>query len=205
MKKTILLFMVLILGATAAFSSGWIGVDTGANIMWTNTKMDMGEETLSISGSEIDYYLGLTGAHYFTDSVGLGYSVSMLYPLSAKVEDGDFQKVEDPDIQFKPSLSFQYRHAISESTKIETGIGVYYGYTSTKESGMKISMWQIGAEGNVGISFEPAEHLALKAGAKVLVPIFTNASATMYGITLEYDVNCYGIGVIPYLGIACSY
>lgn len=205
MKKTILLFMVLILGATAAFSSGWIGVDIGANIMWTNMKMDMGEETLSISGSEIDYYLGLTGAHYFTDSVGLGYSVSMLYPLSAKVEDGDFQKVEDPDIQFKPSLSFQYRHSLSESLKIETGVGVYYGYTSTKESGMKISMWQIGAEGNVGISFEPAEHLAVKAGAKVIVPIFTNASATMYGITLEYDVNCYGIGVIPYLGIACSY
>ena len=205
MKKTILLFMVMIMGATAAFSSGWIGVDTGANIMWTNTKMDMGEETLSISGSEIDYYLGLTGAHYFTDSVGLGYSVSMLYPLSAKVEDGDFQKVEDPDIQFKPSLSFQYRHSLSESLKIETGVGVYYGYTSTKESGMKISMWQIGAEGNVGISFEPAEHLAVKAGAKVIVPIFTNASATMYGITLEYDVNCYGIGVIPYLGIACSY
>ena len=205
MKKTILLFMVLILGATAAFSSGWIGVDTGANIMWTNMKMDMGEETLSISGSEIDYYLGLTGAHYFTDSVGLGYSVSMLYPLSAKVEDGDFQKVEDPDIQFKPSLSFQYRHSLSESLKIETGVGVYYGYTSTKESGMKISMWQIGAEGNVGISFEPAEHLAVKAGAKVIVPIFTNASATMYGITLEYDVNCYGIGVIPYLGIACNY
>lgn len=205
MKKTFLLFLVLILSAAAAFSSGWIGVDTGANIMWTNMKMDMGEESLSVSGSEIDYYLGLTGAHYFTDSVGLGYSVSMLYPLSAKVEDGDFQKVEDPDIQFKPALSFQYRHELGESMKLEAGIGLYYGYTSTKESGMKISMLQIGAEGNVGISFEPAEHLALKAGAKVLVPIFTNASATMYGITLEYDVNCYGIGVIPYLGIAYIY
>ena len=205
MKKTVLLFALLLVSAGAAFSSGWIGVDTGADIMWMNMKMDMGDAELSISGSEIDYYLGLTGAHYFSDSAGLGYSVSMLYPLFSKVEDGDFQKEEDPDIEFKPSLSFQYRHAIRESTKIETGIGVYYGYTSTKESGMKISMWQIGAEGNVGISFEPAEHLAVKAGAKVIVPIFTNASATMYGITLEYDVNCYGIGVIPYLGIACSY
>ena len=89
MKKTVLFFLVLILSTAAAFASGWIGVDTGANIMWTNMKMDMGEESLSVSGSEIDYYFGLTGAHYFTDSVGLGYSVSMLYPLSAKVEDGD--------------------------------------------------------------------------------------------------------------------
>lgn len=120
-------------------------------------------------------------------------------------EGGDFQKVEDPDIEFKPSLSFQYRHAFSESMTIETGIAVYYGYTLTKESGTKRSMWQICAEGNVGISFEPAEHLAVKAGAKVFVPIFINVSATMYGITLEYDVNCYGIGVIPYPGIACSY
>lgn len=129
MKKTVLFFLVLILSAAAAFASGWIGVDTGANIMWTNMKMDMGEESLSVSGSEIDYYLGLSGAHYFTDSVGLGYSVSMLYPLSAKVEDGDFQKVEDPDIQFKPALSFQYRYELGESMKLEAGIGLYYGYT----------------------------------------------------------------------------
>ena len=70
MKKTVLFFLVLILSTAAAFASGWIGVDTGANIMWTNMKMDMGEESLSVSGSEIDYYLGLSGAHYFTDSVG---------------------------------------------------------------------------------------------------------------------------------------
>lgn len=33
MKKTVLLFALLLVSAGAAFSSGWIGVDTGADIM----------------------------------------------------------------------------------------------------------------------------------------------------------------------------
>ena len=83
MKKTILLLMVLILGATAAFSSGWIGVDTGASIMWTDTKMEIEGfgSYPSVSSTEIDYYLGLTGAHYFNGSKRTAFSPVFIFNM----------------------------------------------------------------------------------------------------------------------------
>lgn len=205
MKKTILLLMVLILGATAAFSSGWIGVDTGASIMWTDTKMEIEGfgSYPSVSSTEIDYYLGLTGAHYFNGSLGLGYSVSMLYPLSVKIDDSDFVDIEDPEIAVKLALSFQYQHGFSDSFSLEAGAGVYYNEISNSDA--KYTTRQIGAEGNVGISFEVVSHLSLKAGAKILIPIHTWADTTGYGVSVDYDVSSYGVGVIPYAGIAFSY
>ena len=197
MKKTIVIVSLLLLAAGFAFADGWIGVDTGADIKWIKNA----DSPVDITTTEIDYYLGASGAHYFGDSAGLGYSVSMLYPLMEKVGESDFHDIKNPDIIVKTSLSFQFKHDFSRSVSLEAGAGAYYAYSSQEVN----SNHQIGIEGNVGLSFGVLDHLTLKLGAKVLVPVCTIKSTTVLGVTEEFSVSEYGVGVIPYLGVAYSY
>ena len=76
---------------------------------------------------------------------------------------------------------------------------MYVLYSWMTES--DFTMWQFGAQGNLGISFKVLSSLALRTGVKIYTPFDTTAKKG----DIEIERNEKGVGLIPYIGLAFAY
>lgn len=190
-----------IIAAGSVFASGWIGADTGITLMHSTSE----NQGVSVSATTLDYSFGITGAHYFNGSIGLGYSLGLVYPISAKVGDGSFSSVENAQLAFKPALSFQYQHDFNDTFSLEAGFGAYLVYDTDNAYGISQTTWQIGLEANVGVAFEIINHLDLKSGVKIPITVYSRTTVSGHGMNMSYSPDTFAIGVTPYVGLAYSY
>ena len=209
MKKTVLMISFLFVSCIA-FAGGWIGVETGAGFSWTDVRFSGdGKDAGTGTVSAVDFHASVAGAHYFTDSLGLGYSADIIYPVSAKTQDADFYDDFEKNITFKPALSFQFKHDFSRSMSLEAGAGAYFSYQECDldlfGAIIKAAVMQAGAGADLGFSFEMMDHLLLRAGVNVIVPVFTWLRISYESHSSGVDMSEYGAGVLPYIGLAYSY
>ncbi len=195
MKKLLLIISIVLCVSASVFADGFIGAEAGFDINWVNRKYEGFSEGSDMSTMAID--VGLSGAHYFTDSIGLGYGLGLQFPFMFKAGDSDYMDYKDAPTTFKGDLSFQFKHDFSEKMALEAGAGMYFLYYN--ESSW--SQIQLGAQGNVGIAYNIVSSLALRAGAKLYVPFYTSQSVG----GAESDVNEFGVGLVPYIGLAYAY
>lgn len=215
MKKLLLIFAIVLCVSASVFADGFVGVETGPGISWFHQSVEvMNIEVFDADASSVDYFLGLTGAHYFNGSVGLGYGIALDWPLLEKVEDSDYEDVEDSEPSFIGILSFQYKNDLSTNLAVEAGLGMYVTHDSEKETvvfannsiaPMEMSLWQFGLLGNIGVAFEPVQSFAIRAGLRVYSPLFTTIDVEVSGIDIDAEVRTYGIAFIPYIGLAYAY
>ena len=196
MKKLLLIVAIALCVSTSVFADGFIGAEAGAGINWMKYGSDdNGKTDISV----ISFTAGAAGAHYFTDNIGLGYGLSMDFPQLYKRGDFDYQEETSAWKSIKGDISFQFKHDFSRKFALEAGLGMYVLYSWMTES--DFSMWQFGAQGNLGISFKVLSSLALRTGVKIYTPFDTTAKAG--DIEIERDEK--GVGLIPYIGLAFAY
>ena len=195
MKKFLLIAAIVLCVSASVFADGFIGAEAGFDINWINSKYGDSSEGVDLSTMAFD--VGLSGAHYFTDSIGLGYGLGLQFPFLQKYEDFDYVDYEDAPTTFKGDLSFQFKHDFSEKMALEAGAGMYFLFYS--ESSM--SEVQLGAQGNVGIAYKIVSSLALRAGARMYVPFYTSILSDGH----EMDIKEFGVGLVPYIGLAFAY
>ena len=195
MKKFLLIAAIVLCVSASVFADGFIGAEAGFDINWMNQKIKGQGEGMDMSTMAFD--VGLSGAHYFTDSIGLGYGLGLQFPFQQKYEDSDYMDIEDAQTTFKGDLSFQFKHDFSEKMALEAGAGMYFIYYSESS----VSTIQLGAQGNVGIAYKIVSSLALRAGAKLYVPFYTSQSMNGH----EVDMSVFGVGLVPYIGLAFAY
>lgn len=194
MKKLLLIVAIALCVSTSVFADGFIGAEAGAGINWMKYNPD-DNDIFSV----ISFTAGAAGAHYFTDNIGLGYGLSMDFPQLYKKGDLDYQEETSAWKSIKGDISFQFKHDFSRKFALEAGLGMYVLYSWMTES--DFSMWQFGAQGNLGISFKVLSSLALRTGVKIYTPFDTTAKAG--DIEIERDEK--GVGLIPYIGLAFAY
>ena len=194
MKKLLLIVAIALCVSASVFANGFIGAEAGAGINWMKYGSD-DNDNLSV----ISFTAGVAGAHYFTDNIGLGYGLSMDFPQLFKRGDFDYQEETSAWKSIKGDLSFQFKHDFSRKFALEAGLGMYVLYSWMTES--DFSMWQFGAQGNLGISFKVLSSLALRTGVKIYTPFDTTAKAG----DNEIERNEKGVGLIPYIGLAFAY
>ena len=199
MKKFLLIAAIVLCVSASVFADGFIGAEAGFDINWMNQKIKGQGEGMDMStmASTMAFDVGLSGAHYFTDSIGLGYGLGLQFPFQQKFEDSDYMDYEDAPTTFKGDLSFQFKHDFSEKMALEAGAGMYFIYYSESS----VSTIQLGAQGNVGIAYKIVSSLALRAGAKLYVPFYTSQSKNGH----EVDMSVFGVGLVPYIGLAYAY
>lgn len=196
MKKLLLIVAIALCVSASVFADGFIGAEAGAGINWMKYGSDdNGKTDISV----ISFTAGAAGAHYFTDNIGLGYGLSMDFPQLYKRGDFDYQEETSAWKSIKGDISFQFKHDFSRKFALEAGLGMYVLYSWMTES--DFSMWQFGAQGNLGISFKVLSSLALRTGVKIYTPFDTTAKAG--DIEIERDEK--GVGLIPYIGLAFAY
>lgn len=196
MKKLLLIVAIALCVSASVFADGFIGAEAGAGINWMKYGSDdNGKTDISV----ISFTAGTAGAHYFTDNIGLGYGLSMDFPQLYKRGDFDYQEETSAWKSIKGDISFQFKHDFSRKFALEAGLGMYVLYSWMTES--DFSMWQFGAQGNLGISFKVLSSLALRTGVKIYTPFDTTAKAG--DIEIERDEK--GVGLIPYIGLAFAY
>lgn len=193
MKKLLLIVAIALCVSASVFADGFIGAEAGAGINWMKYEPD--DDTISV----ISFTAGAAGAHYFTDNIGLGYGLSMDFPQLYKRGDFDYQEETSAWKSIKGDVSFQFRHDFSRKFALEAGLGMYVLYSWMTES--DFTMWQFGAQGNLGISFKVLSILALRTGVKIYTPFDTTAKAG----DIEIERNEKGVGLIPYIGLAFAY
>lgn len=191
MKKLLLIVAIALCVSASVFADGFIGAEAGAGINWMKDDND----NLSV----ISFTAGAAGAHYFTDNIGLGYGLSMDFPQLYKRGDFDYQEETSAWKSLKGDLSFQFKHDFSRKFALEAGLGMYVLYSWMTES--DFTMWQFGAQGNLGISFKVLSSLALRTGVKIYTPFDTTAKAG----DIKIVRNEKGVGLIPYIGLAFAY
>lgn len=195
MKKLLLIATIVLCVSASVFADGFIGAEAGYDINWMNQKVEgQGEGS---DGSVMAFDVGLAGAHYFTDSIGLGYGLGMQFPFQQRWGDSEYMDVDDAPTTFKGDLSFQFKHDFSEKMALEAGAGLYFNYQT--ESSM--SRIQFGVQGNVGIAYKLISSLALRAGARIYTPFYTSQSWNGH----DMDLTVVGVGLIPYVGLAFAY
>lgn len=199
MKKLLLIISIVLCVSASVLADGFIGAEAGFDINWMNRKVEGDSE--GVDSSVMSFDVGLSGAHYFTDSIGLGYGLGLQFPFLQKTGDMDYQDVENGPTTFKGDLSFQFKHDFNEKMALEAGAGMYFLY-SNKSSWSRV---QLGAQGNIGIAYNIVSSLALRAGARMYIPFYTSESMSVYGTRLEYDVKEFGVGLVPYIGLAFAY
>lgn len=215
MKKLLLIVSIVLCVSASVFADGFIGVEAGVGIDWMNeeatakvklpgSSVSVPFMTMEADTSSINFLIGAAGAHYFTDSIGLGYGFGAQIPMLYKIEDSDYGDLEDAPTTFKADLSFQYKHDFSEKMALEAGLGLFVTLTMQDlYNGVDMSLWQFGLQGNVGISYKFVSSLALRAGTRIYSPFSTIADVNQDGA--EYDATVFGIGFIPYIGLAYAY
>lgn len=200
MKKLLLIVAIALCVSASVFADGFIGAEAGAGINWMKYGSDdNGKTDISV----ISFTAGAAGAHYFTDNIGLGYGLSMDFPQLYKRGDFDYQEETSAWKSIKGDISFQFKHDFSRKFALEAGLGMYVLYSWMTES--DFSMWQFGAQGNLGISFKVLSSLALRTGVKIYTPFDTSANSRFDGIDHKYDIIEKGVGLIPYIGLAFAY
>ena len=200
MKKLLLIVAIALCVSASVFAVGFIGAEAGAGINWMKYGSDdNGKTDISV----ISFTAGAAGAHYFTDNIGLGYGLSMDFPQLYKRGDFDYQEETSAWKSIKGDISFQFKHDFSRKFALEAGLGMYVLYSWMTES--DFSMWQFGAQGNLGISFKVLSSLALRTGVKIYTPFDTSANSRFDGIDHKYDIIEKGVGLIPYIGLAFAY
>lgn len=195
MKKLLLIATIVLCVSASVFADGFIGAEAGFDINWMNQKYEGFSEGSDMSTMAFD--VGLSGAHYFTDSIGLGYGLGLQFPFLQKYEDSDYTDIENAPTTFKGDLSFQFKHDFSEKMALEAGAGMYFIYYSESS----VSTIQLGAQGNVGVAYKLISSLALRAGAKLYVPFYTSILSDGH----EMDIKEFGVGLVPYIGLAFTY
>ena len=196
MKKLLLIVAIALCVSASVFADGFIGAEAGAGINWMKYGSDdNGKTDISV----ISFTAGAAGAHYFTDNIGLGYGLSMDFPQLYKRGDFDYQEETSAWKSIKGDISFQFKHDFSRKFALEAGLGMYVLYSWMTES--DFSMWQFGAQGNLGISFKVLSSLALRTGVKIYTPFDTTAKSG----DIEIERNEKGVGLIPYIGLAFAY
>ena len=195
MKKFLLIVAIVLCVSASVFADGFIGAETGFDINWVNRKYEGFSEGSDMSTMAFD--VGLSGAHYFTDSIGLGYGLGLQFPFMFKAGDSDYMDYKDAPTTFKGDLSFQFKHDFSEKMALEAGAGMYFTYYSKSS----LSQIQFGAQGNLEISFKVLSSLALRTGVKIYTPFDTTAKSG----DIEIERNEKGVGLIPYIGLAFAY
>lgn len=210
MKKLLLIVSIVLCVSASVFADGFIGVEAGVGIDWMNeeatakvklpgSSVSVPFMTMEADTSSINFLIGAAGAHYFTDNIGLGYGLSMDFPQLYKRGDFDYQEETSAWKSLKGDLSFQFKHDFSRKFALEAGLGMYVLYSWMTES--DFTMWQFGAQGNLGISFKVLSSLALRTGVKIYTPFDTTAKAG----DIKIVRNEKGVGLIPYIGLAFAY
>lgn len=195
MKKFLLIAAIVLCVSASVFADGFIGAEAGFDINWVNQKYEGSSE--GVDSSLMAFDVGLSGAHYFTDSIGLGYGLGLQFPFQQKTGDSDYYDIENAPTTFKGDLSFQFKHDFSEKMALEAGAGMYFLFYSKSS----MSTIQLGAQGNVGVAYKLVSSLALRAGAKLYVPFYTSQSINGH----EMDMSVFGVGLVPYIGLAFAY
>ena len=169
-----------------------------------NSKYEGSSE--GVDSSTMAFDVGLSGAHYFTDNIGLGYGFGMQFPFQQKYEDSDYMDIEDAQTTFKGDLSFQFKHDFSEKMALEAGAGMYFLYSwQDYDNNTTQSTVQLGVQGNVGIAYKIVSSLALRAGARMYVPFYTTQLMSGPDFNEDSDVSVFGVGLVPYIGLAFAY
>ena len=179
------------------FADGFIGAEAGFGINWMSRETPS-DGTGRMDMSTMSFTIGISGAHYFTDNIGLGYGLGMDFPFLVKWGEFDFQENLSEQKAIKGDISFQFKHDFSRKFALEAGLGMYVFYSWTSEDW---SVWQFGAQGNVGISYRIISSLALRTGMRIYTPFDSSAKSG----DIKYEWNEKGVGLIPYIGLAFAY
>ena len=188
MKKILLVLLIISIVSASAFAGGWIGIDGGPGMSWMKAE--------GTDFAEISLNAGLSGAHYFTDSIGVGYGAGLRLPVKLKIENSSYSKVPDKELDVYANLSFQYKHDFTDSLALEAGAGAYIMADNQKYLG-EDKVWIAGFLGNIGVRLLPAKHISLGIGARFLVPVVTMHDKS--------DIKIQGVDVQPYMSLAFSY
>lgn len=204
MKKLLLIVAIALCVSASVFADGFIGAEAGAGISWMSHEVPADNSKHDLL-SRISFTVGVAGAHYFTDNIGLGYGLGMDFPQLYKSGDYDYSEDLSEQKNIKGDISFQFKHEFSRKFALEAGLGMYVLYSWMTESDGKWTQWQFGAQGNLGISFKVLSSLALRTGVKIYTPFDTSANSRFDGIDHKYDIIEKGVGLIPYIGLAFAY
>lgn len=124
MKKIILALLVVIMAmAPVMADENWVGVDLGVpfgfNFSEHSTTTTIGLDATVRTAFYLDR----------EETMGIGAALGFDFALASKVEDFDFQSVNDNNFTLSPAVSFQYRLELGRDMDLRLGAGLMYSHT----------------------------------------------------------------------------
>ena len=124
MKKIILALLVVIMAmAPVMADENWVGVDLGVPFGF-NFREHSTTTTIGLDATvRTAFYLDRE------ETMGIGAALGFDFKLASKVEDLDFQSVNDNNFTLSPAVSFQYRLELGRDMDLRLGAGLMYSHT----------------------------------------------------------------------------
>lgn len=124
MRKIILALLVVIMAmAPVMADESWVGVDLGVpfgfNFSEHSTTTTIGLDATVRTAFYLDR----------EETMGIGAALGFDFALASKVEDFDFQSVNDNNFTLSPAVSFQYRLELGRDMDLRLGAGLMYSHT----------------------------------------------------------------------------
>lgn len=204
MNKKMVAGCVIFLIGGFLFASGYVGANIGASFENTSMTTSIGGSSYATETSGTTLGFGISGANFFGNDFGVGYSLSLGKVLSA-TQDGTTVDVSDYPLAFGFGISGQYRHSLSALFEIEAGIGFSASFQSTDSSGLtaSLSVYSLGI--GTRIFYTVSEKAAVYAGVTVGIPVFSKVTISSGSSSYSLDVSVSGVTFGPSLGVVYKY
>lgn len=206
MKKVITLCLVVLICLSTAFAGdNYAGLNVGYSWSMGNIKSEEiygTNDSMKTAGTGIGF--SASGANYFTDSIGVGYSLGFSKVLTAKYNDIT-TKIDNEPMPFEVGLAFLYKYNFNPTFAIDAGIGLGYAFSSKTDSGVTFKSSTLGLEGKVGILATLQEHFALGAGINFAIPLMNKVNMSYGGLSKDINISGFQFGIGPYISLMYRY
>lgn len=209
MKKALTLLMLLVL-VVSFVSAGSVYLDTGVSFSNGNRVIYYkGEKLGDVDLSVISLPIEAGYRHALDNNIVFSGSVAEYFTLSQKADN----TVVDDNNKFPSSTVIKaeagYRMDINKEMYAEFLGGFSFGFGLEKADHSKTSFTTISLVGEAGISYEIADSVFLRAGAKLAFPFATNITtkASSGSTTVEAKVKHSGFmfNITPFIGGAYQF
>ena len=208
MKKVILALLVVIMAmAPVMADENWVGVDLGVpfgfNFSEHSTTTTIGLDATVRTAFYLDR----------EETMGIGAALGFDFALAKKVEDFDFQSVNDKYFTLSPAVSFQYRLELGRDMDLRLGAGLMYSHTFDYSGGNDVFS-SSGFTGSLKLTANAdfvyqIDDWGIIAGADMEMAVWNFAHGSVNSIagsgsettTLDY----FGLVITPKIGASYSF
>lgn len=205
MKKAIILFIILFLSISTVFAfDNYIGANIGYSWATGNLTTNVFKNTSATKITSSELKFGAMGVNYFTNLIGIGYSIGGGKTLTYKANNVD-SDVSDFPLSFNIRGNLLFKYDISSLFALYIGLGLDYNILKrTIEEGTS-TFKTLSGDLKLGFIANLNKSFAILGGVDLLYPFTTELEVSSSFLNLAFSVDKKIFTVEPYLAMMFRY